>query len=283
MDRLLKKLDTKLEKSTAPIIRKLRNPFENNDRKLIIHCSHHKSGTSWFNSILSKIANYYGLNFSMYNENLSYTNYDIIFENHSRIDLSKFSNYRASHIIRDPRDIVISGYHYHLWTRESWAQIPMGELSDKVKQKWSELPLDEFKNLSYQQYLNTLSEEEGMLAEMKRTSAIPEIENWDYENENCFEIKYEDLIKDEQYNFNKIFKHYAFNSNAINKSLEFAEQNSFKNKTGRKLGQTAKKSHLRSGRLEQWKEVYTDKHKEYFKKRYGKLLIRLGYEKDMNW
>jgi len=32
-----------------------------------------------------------------------------------------------------------------------------------------------------------------------------------------------------------------------------------------------------------WKSIFTDEHKDIFKEVTGDLLIRLGYEKDMNW
>lgn len=262
-----------------------RNPFNDGDRKLIVHCSHHKAGTGWFNAIFRSMARHYGLSFSNSSENYSYHKTDIVLQNHSRVDFSLLpSNYRASHMVRDPRDIVISGYYYHLWTKESWVHIRMETLSNAAKRNWSELPLDKFGHLTYQQYLNTLTKEEGILAEMKRiTSLISEMHNWDYGNTNCIELKYEDLIRNEKKHFHNVFEHYGFNADAIDKSLEFVNQHSFKNRTGRKLGQTKKTSHLRSGLAEQWKNIYTDKHKLYFKERYGGTLIKLGYEENMNW
>jgi hypothetical protein len=152
-----------------------------------------------------------------------------------------------------------------------------------MKIKWSDLPLDEFGHLTYQQYLNTLTEEEGILAEMKRTSAISEMHNWNYENKNCIELKYENLIKNEEKHFRNVFEHYGFNKDAINTALKFVTQHSFQNRSGRKLGESNKSSHLRSGLAQQWKKTYSDKHKVYFKEHYGDTLIKLGYEESMNW
>ena len=284
MNKVYKKIKKKLQKHTAPVIQIFRHPFDNNGKKLIIHCSHHKAGTRWFSAILRSIAKYYGLSFTNSIDSFLHNNTDIFMENHSRVDFSLLtSNYRASHIIRDPRDIVISSYHYHLWTKESWAHIPMKSLSENMKIKWSDLPLNEFGHLTYQQYLNTLTEEEGLLAEMKRTSAISEMHNWNYENKNCIELKYESLIKNEEKHFRNVFEHYGFNKDAINTALKFVTQHSFKNRSGRKLGVTGKESHFRSGLAEQWKDTYSDRLKTHFKKRYGDTLIKLGYEKDLNW
>lgn len=40
---------------------------------------------------------------------------------------------------------------------------------------------------------------------------------------------------------------------------------------------------FRSGKTQEWKKHFTPKHKRHFKKRFGKILIQMGYEKDMNW
>jgi hypothetical protein len=37
------------------------------------------------------------------------------------------------------------------------------------------------------------------------------------------------------------------------------------------------------GQIDGWKKYFTDEHKKAFKKVAGRLLIDLGYEKDLNW
>ena len=80
------------------------------------------------------------------------------------------------------------------------------------------------------------------------------------------QIKYEDIIKSERQTFYNIFKHYGFSETAANISVDIAMQYSFDRKTKRKIGDTKEKSHLRSGRAGQWKEIFSEQHKEYFKK-----------------
>ena len=41
--------------------------------------------------------------------------------------------------------------------------------------------------------------------------------------------------------------------------------------------------HIRKGQIGNWKEFFSEKHKEIFKEIGGDLLIKLGYEKDFNW
>ena len=254
----------------SKVKKKFRTPFaDHSNKKLIVHCCHHKVGTAWFIRVLRKIARYYGLNFQCCLQSELKRNTDIFMEYTSSLDTEKLPNYVGSHIIRDPRDVVISAYFYHLWTKEEWAHIPRKNLN----------------NLSYQEYLNFLNQEEGLLAEMQGTSkeVIEEMYSWDYNNPDFFEFKYEDIIHNEEEVFYKIFKHYNFHDKAIQNSIIIAEKFNFKNQTKRQIGIIKQNSHLRSGRIGEWQELFTKEHKQQFKELFGNILIKLGYETSNNW
>ncbi len=243
------------------IKRKFRNPFHS-DQKLIIHSCYHKVGTVWFRRILSTIAAYYGLNFQKSKPHELKNNTEIFFDDHSLVDLSKMSNYVGSHMIRDPRDIIISGYFYHLRTNEKWVH-------EKKK---------EYGNKSYQEYLKSLSLENGILAEIKRTAPeIRQMAEWDYNNPNFIEIKYENIIANEKEYFEKIFLHYGFNRKAVEKSIEIANKFSIRNIDKKKS------SHIRSGKPGEWKKYFSKKHKEYFIELCNDALIKLDYEQNNSW
>ncbi len=254
----------------STIKRQFRVPFVDEDsQKLIIHCCYHKVGTAWFIRILRSTARYYGLNFQCSTQDELNRNTDIFMEYMSRIDIDKLPDYVGSHMIRDPRDMIISAYFYHLWTKEEWAHIPRKSLN----------------NLTYQQHLKSLNQEDGLLAEMNGTSkeVIEEMSRWNYDNPDFLEIKYEDLIKDESAVFYKLFQHYSFREEAIQNCLQITEKYSFNNRTKRKKGTVDNQSHLRSGRIGEWKEIFTEKHKYSFKELFGDVLIRLGYEVNNDW
>ena len=90
-------------------------------------------------------------------------------------------------------------------------------------------------------------------------------------------------MENEEDTIRQLFRHYGFNRQAVERSVRIARQFSFDKQTGRKTGDIDNKSHLRSGKLNQWKDEFNDEHKAYFKKLHGEDLIRLGYEKDLNW
>lgn len=246
-----------------------RNPFISDRQKLIVHCCHHKVGTAWFIRVLKSISRYYGLNFQCCPQNDLKRDTDIFLEYMSQINPDKLPDFVGSHMIRDPRDIVVSGYFYHLWTKEEWAHIPRKSL----------------KNQTYQAYLNSLNFEAGLLAEMEGTSkeVIEAMSNWNYQSSEFIEFKYEDIIQDEQKVFSQIFKHYGFKDRAIQQCLQLAEQFSFKNISKRSRGTVKPKSHLRSGKIGQWKKLFSDRHKRRFKKLFGDVVVKLGYEANNDW
>lgn len=261
-------------KNPLPLELKIKNKFRTpfmdaSDQKLIVHCCYHKAGTAWFIRILRSIARYYGLRFQCSTQDELNRDTDVFMEYMSRINVDKLPDYIGSHVIRDPRDMVISAYFYHLWTKEEWAHIPRKSLN----------------NLTYQQHLKSFNQEDGLLAEMNGTSkeVIKEMSCWNYDNPDFLEIKYEDLIIDEAAVFHKLFKHYSFSEQATKNCLAIAEKYSFKNKSKRKSGTVNNQSHLRSGRIGEWKETFTPKHKDYFKELFGDVLIQLGYETSNDW
>lgn len=265
----------------------IRTPFSTKPGNQIVHCSHHKVGTVWFKNVLSAICNYYGLSFSDISKVLNNLEADVIFDDHAKVDLHRLNrSYLGSHMIRDLRDMVISGYHYHLWTGEEWANTRISELGSEIADYWPLLPVNDIQDKTYKEYLNSLDKEDGMIAEIQRASStdFKDIIDWNYQDKSIFNFKYEDIMLDEEGVFSKIFRHYGFHDKAVEKCVEIAMQFSFKRQSSSKSGSSvSEKSHLRSGKLNQWRDEFSPKHIEYFKELHGQDLINLGYEKDFSW
>ena len=172
-------------------------------------------------------------------------------------------------MIRDPRDVVVSGFFYHLWTDE----------------KWVHAPLPEFENKTYQEHLQSLSQDEGIVVEMRRFAEgdLQAMVAWDYSRPDFIELKYEDVIVDENSWFARMFRHYGFREDAVSRAVEIAGRFSFERKAKRPVGQVEEKSHLRAGRPGQWREVFSPDHVSLMKELAGPALIKLGYEVDENW
>ena len=245
------------------------------NRKLIAHFAHHKCGTTWFHNSLNKIAKRFGLKYQRCTQKHLRNDTDVWLEWHSKVDFDILKPSVGSHMIRDPRDIIISAYFYHLWCDEKWC---------KIKKR-------EYNNMSYQEYLNSVSQEDGILIEMTNNledgntsgSIIEDIARWNYFNPNIIELKYEKVINDQNTWFTMIFKKYGFNEKEIKTALKIVDKYSFQKRAKRDLGVEKRKSHFRKGTSGDWKNYFKELHKSEFKNQYGDILIKLGYEKDNNW
>jgi len=238
-------------------------------KTLIVHAGHHKVGTLWFQRILRTMCNRFGWRYFTGDQAHLPASAHVFHQNHSRLDFDGLPPYVGSHLIRDPRDIVISGYFYHLGCGESWCVTPRSKFDGK----------------SYQDVLRSLGQEAGIEFEMRHSArnTFRAMTKWNFTNENMIEIRYEDLVEDEQEVFRGIFRHYGLTTDQIRKSLEIVQSFSFENVTKRYVGQAKAGAHLRSGKVGQWRDHFTDRHIDLCKDLYGNGLIQLGYEMDDKW
>lgn len=230
--------------------------------------THHKSGCHWMIGLfrqLSRLCDY-----PFYAEALNETipsEYAVVYHCDSRFDAAAWNDmpYRGLHLIRDPRDIIISGCFYHQKSDEAWLHIKRPE----------------FGGMTYQEKLNSISAmRDKLLFEMenKALDTITEICQWDYQNPAFFEAKYEDLILDRDLLlFHEIFTFLGFEGEVIPKALNLAWKNSlFSNRIATSV-------HVRSGKPSQWKQYFEPCHQRRFIELFGDALVSLGYEKDNTW
>lgn len=94
--------------------------------------------------------------------------------------------FKGFHIIRDPRDIIVSCYFSHKTTHKAKQQIPTKE----HKQKLNELPF-----------------EEGMDYEISISKVfIENLYSWEFTDDRIFETKFDDVTKDPERTFADILE-----------------------------------------------------------------------------
>ncbi|MCX6033080.1 MAG: sulfotransferase domain-containing protein [Chloroflexi bacterium] len=204
--------------------------------------------------------------------------------------------YRGFHVIRDPRDIVVSGYFSHLYSH------PISQDGDKFS-RWRNRLAE----------TNTI--EEGLLLELDfEGENFNNIASWNYADPNVYETRFEQLIVDPSATFMEIFEflgiqisrtHWLLTSGVAAEMAVrllgkrplrrrtflpyalFASilwRNSFERKTrGRHQGVEDIKHHYRKGVAGDWRNYFTLRVKGAFKERYGGLLCQLGYEDNLDW
>lgn len=236
----------------------------------IVHCAHHKCGSVWVAYVTAAIARKYGKNYVSIGNDPYLTHYpdgDFLYS-YTSLVVFDTPNYISSHLVRDPRDIIVSAYYYHQYCKEDWCVAPNSDFG-----------------MTYQEKLKTFPKEEGILFEMMHyTKVVLDImAQWNYTDPKCLEMHYEDLIADSDKEFAKLFKHWGIGSEDIDDCLEIARRYHMTSLTGRKVGELQYGSHMRSGKPGQWKDEFTEELKSCFKSVFGNLLVKLGYEKDNKW
>lgn len=232
----------------------------------IVVGTHHKTGTVWLRDIFTTFCRRLGLNFFKGHQHDLPADFDVFLQNHSMFTLDAFTMpYRGVHIIRDPRDRIVSGAFYH----------------QKSAERWLHAKRENFGGMTYQEKICSLPTfEEKLTFEMENSAfqTISDMTSWDYTNENFIEIQYEDLIQDTDLMlFHRIFTYLGIDGRAIPEALKIAWENSLFS------GNLKNSVHIRSGRSKQWEEHFTPRLRRHFVELYDDALIVLGYEENNDW
>ncbi len=169
---------------------------------------------------------------------------------------------RGLHIVRDPRDMILSAVRFHLVSDESWLHDPMDQLGGK----------------SYQQHLRSLSSlEEQASFEMDQYMGRAIAEMSGFDRQGVFlDVRYEDLINDHEMKlWRELSGYLGLKNEQIDHSLDafwrssvFGERSAHDQKIG--------ESHIFNSRPAQWMKApvaVIDRIEE----RYRSEIAGLGY------
>jgi len=281
---------------------------------------HHKCATSWITRIVMEVCFRLGLT-------LEVTHREVNFEPHGglaelvadrRADFLAYTNAKTKHVqdlslaagfhvVRDPRDVLVSAYFSHLHSHPT--------------DDWPELQ-------AHREKLKSCSESEGLFLEMDFSEEVfSDMYQWDYTRDDVLEMKLERLSPRPIEGFVRIMefmdmldrshthgveRHLKSAGLAVNRLLykgrhilpskddaptvqtwpsipveslrAILDEKSFENLSGgREKGEEDVTSHFRKGVPGDWKNHFQDEHVQGFKDRYNDLLLKLGYEDDPDW
>lgn len=260
---------------------------------------HHKAGSTLLTKIFGQICEFYGWRFGYVLEKTEgfSSNDDIILFAHSLIDKSLLEKpFVGIHLIRDPRDIIVSGYLYHLRTKEKWCvnkdfslnspikspQVPF--LKQHCSEEWKRNYLKSLKNCSYQENLLNLSRSDGLIFEMNNFASwtIQQMIDWEYTNPLILEIKFEDLMTDFDNTVTNMidFCNICKNDSDRNTIFQIAKRHDLSSKSDQQI---ASMKHITSRKTNRWQDYFEQIHKDLFIEKFGDILIQLGYEKNNSW
>lgn len=249
---------------------------------LILHFSYHKCLTAYYQRIMRRLGREFYFKYDHYtskagsfNEMVSNpaTKGAFSVNNRSDIQFDSFNDFRGSHFTRDPRDLLVSGFKYHLWTHEKWAhaRYPWGKItSSPFFDKYIDIDPG---NKTYQEYINSLDKEHGMILEMIwRKEHFDHMLQWNYNNPKIIELKYEEIVGNEIEAFNRVFDHYQLSEKMKVRGLKFVDELSLKN-----VSKTDK--HVQHGGNRQWESHFNSKLNDIFQEMYPDFPEKVGYPK----
>ncbi|MEZ4700857.1 MAG: sulfotransferase domain-containing protein [Rhodothermales bacterium] len=233
---------------------------------------------------------------------LAYTNADS-----RHLDACTF--YKGFHVVRDPRDVLVSAYFSHMHSHST--------------RGWEALA-------AHRERLRSVPREEGLFLELEFSkTSFEEFDRWNYRQPNVLEMKMEELSAAPLEGFLRILRFLEIldeerhgplgelsarlntRMNRLNhKGRRFMpgqiplfpvprirratipaellrrilDKKSFQRMSGgRKKGEEDVKNHFRKGVHGDWRNHFTPALLDAFKARYADLVVKLGYERDADW
>jgi hypothetical protein len=279
-----------------------------------IYFGHHKCMTSWINRVIGRVCAEMGWRFvEVFDTTLS--GMDPVacaasspgfmtFTDPEPADVARLGAFVGFHVIRDPRDVVVSAYFSHL--------------NSHPTENWPAL-------VAHRERLRAASKDDGLLLEMDfRADQFRQMRDWNYDQPNVLELKMEEMTADL---YDAMVRAFLFVGAAasgvtlkrrvasavlgsarigrtrqiysslvslapnaapsampVEQLLPIIYEHRFSEfAQGRSRGEEDASSHYRKGLAGDWRNHFSDRHVDHFKSRYNDLLIATGYEASADW
>ena len=247
----------------------------------LIHCSYHKCLTVLYGRVMDGVYNRcrpWGRGYRHYNSHLDdfYRGFrmDRVSSINNRVlDLERLDPFRISRFIRDPRDLIVSGYFYHRRGAEDWVTIEAPSAEDWYFANGAVPTGLEAVGTSFADYLRSIPEEEGLLAEMEfRAHHFESMAQWPQSHPDIKTFRYEEVLGRERALFGELFDFYGMSRFQRSLGAWFAERHS--------IGRKRADPHVRNPSSGQWRQHFTPRVRQAFDAEYAALVRQLGYPRD---
>jgi hypothetical protein len=250
-------------------------------RTHLVHCSYHKCLTVYFGRVMDALFNRclpWSRGYRHYNSHLrdfyeGFRAHRVASVNNRCLDLERLGRFRISRFIRDPRDLIVSGYFYHRRGTEDWLRIESPTEDDWYFANGVVPEGLAGTGLSFARYLQSIPEEEGLLAELEfRARHLESMALWPTEHPDIAVYRYEDLVADGPAVFRELLAFYGLSPLERRLGLWLARRHS--------LRRRRQDPHVRDPAAGQWRKHFTPRVREAFDARHRGLVERLGYPRD---
>jgi hypothetical protein len=252
--------------------------IEVNRKVNLVHCSYHKCLTVYYARVIATVYDkllhvhngYRHFNSSLSEFYRAIGEYRIASINNHVLDFGRLGDFRISRFVRDPRDLVVSGYYYHRQGLEAWCTV-VGPTDKDWEVVNGSVPRKLGSSESYSSYLRNVSEEEGLIAEVEfRRRHFESMLEWPKEDPRIQTIRYEDVIGHEGRVFRDLLAFYgAGRLEGLLGQLVAAKYSARR--------QMRRSRHIRDPKPNQWRMRFTPKVEEFFNRQYRDLVGELGY------
>lgn len=225
--------------------------------------THHRGMTTYFSAVLRLFAHATRSPFVKQNIDDDVVANSLLLSMHSNIDFDAISPYRGVHVMRDPRDTVVSSYHYHRWTREPWAH--------KADQHGQ----------TYQQRLNDMSVDDGVMLELDHFLLTYEevLERWDMSDPNILEVKFDALLgPDRHAHYRAVFEHLGYDDRDVRLGSRLMRAFGADQRTGRQAGTTREGNHIRNTQSGQWRTILSAEQRRQLESRLAPIIDKFDFQ-----
>lgn len=247
----------------------------------LIHCSYHKCLTVFFGRVMHSLFNRclpWSRGYRHYNSHLEdfyngFREQRVASVNNRFLDLERLGKFRVSRFVRDPRDLLVSGYFYHRRGAEAWTRHQAPTARDWYFANGVVPHLMRGQQVSFAEHLQSVPKEAGLLAELEfRRRHFESMGAWPESHPYIMVFRYEELVGNESAAFERLFEFYELT--ALERRIGGWLVRRFAWKPDRS------DAHVRDPTPGQWRAHFTPRVERAFLDQHPGLLERLGYEAD---
>jgi hypothetical protein len=196
--------------------------------------------------------------------------------------------FRAIRIVRDPRDIWVSGYLYHRHCSEDWCSstnfdptppitYPRVDYSfEHYPESWKRAYLAGLGGESYQQNLLKRDQERGLAFELAGYTGctLEAMRGWRHRMPDLLQMQLEAVTRDFDGALAAIFRYLSFSEEECAAAIELARPHDIARMSDAAIAQNP---HIHSRTLSKWRDFLSAGQLGAFEQRYGGLITDLGY------
>ena len=253
--------------------------------------TYHKTGTVLFDHIMRAVAARFGLTVALHYglvERLDLAA-DIVLLAHSLLGPDFAARpFRAIRVVRDPRDIWVSGYLYHRHCGEEWCTNTDFDPSSPINyprvdysfqhypEGWKRDYLAWLGGKSYQRNILERDQEAGLAFELAGYTGrtLEAMRSWRLETPDVLQVQLEAVMRDFDGTITAIFRHLGFSEDECAQAAELAKPHDVARMSDDAV---AKNRHIHSRTISKWRDFLSAAQIDEFEQHHGDLIVDLGY------